>query len=106
MTLPENIRRKIAAYRAGLPVNSPVADESTYYGNFEAEFRNFWTNGSYYCIFAGLGLEPDAPLPALAHKPESVAGAEQLFHGVKAEQRALVESLPSTHAYLRRLHNA
>ncbi|MYW67575.1 tryptophan 7-halogenase [Streptomyces sp. SID8379] len=104
ITLPEKIQKKIAAYKAGLPINSPIADESTYYGNFEAEFKNFWTNGSYYCIFAGLGLEPDAPLPSLAHKPESVAGAQPLFDKVRQEQEHLLNTLPSTYDYLRRLH--
>ncbi|NXY98714.1 tryptophan 7-halogenase [Streptomyces sp. BR123] len=104
LTLPKNIQEKISAYKAGLPINSPIADESTYYGNFEAEFRNFWTNGSYYCVFAGLGLEPDAPLPVLAHKPESVAGAEALFTKVKQEQQHLLDTLPSTYDYLRQLH--
>ncbi len=104
LTLPDNIQEKIAAYRAGLPINVPITDESTYYGNFEAEFRNFWTNGSYYCIFAGLGLLPEAPLPALTHRPESIAGAEPLFDKVKEEQRHLLETLPSTYEYLRHLH--
>ncbi|QLJ04400.1 tryptophan 7-halogenase [Streptomyces sp. NEAU-sy36] len=104
LTLPENIREKIDAYRAGLPVNSPVTDESTYYGNFEAEFRNFWTNGSYYCIFAGLGLVPDAPLPALSYKPESVIGAQPLFERVKRQQQDLLDTLPTTYDYLRQLH--
>ncbi|WP_309227549.1 tryptophan halogenase family protein [Streptomyces lunaelactis] len=106
LELTQNIKDKIAAYKAGLPINPPISDESTYYGNFEAEFRNFWTNGSYYCIFAGLGLEPDAPLPSLAHKPESVAGALPLFKQVKARQKELVESLPSAYDYLRHLHNS
>ncbi len=106
LVLPENIKQKISAYKAGLPINSPITDESTYYGNFEAEFRNFWTNGSYYCIFSGLGLEPDAPLPTLAHRPESVAGAEPLFETVKRQQQNLLETLPSAYDYLRRLHGA
>jgi tryptophan halogenase len=106
LALPENIREKIAAYRTGLAVNTPITSEEGYYGNFEAEFRNFWTNGSYYCIFAGLGLLPDKPLPALGYRPESVAGAEPLFERVKREQRELVESLPSNHEYLKRLHGA
>ncbi|WP_247695314.1 tryptophan 7-halogenase [Streptomyces sp. B93] len=106
LTLADDIRQKTAAYKAGLPVNPPITDESTYYGSIEAEFRNFWTNGSYYCIFAGLGLEPDAPLPALAHKPESVAAAEPLFESVKRQQRDLLESLPSLYDYLKQLHSA
>jgi len=104
LTLPDDIQHKIDTYRAGLSVNSPVTDESTYYGNFEAEFRNFWTNGSYYCIFAGLGLVPDHPLPSLEYRPESVAAAEPLFERVKEEQRQMVDSLPSAYAYLRKLH--
>jgi hypothetical protein len=104
LQLPENIREKIETYKAGLPVNPPVADESNYYGNFEAEFKNFWTNGSYYCIFAGLGLLPDRPVPVLTYKPESVAGAEPLFDQVKREQQEMVDRLPSAYDYLRKLH--
>jgi tryptophan halogenase len=102
--LPEQMQEKIAMYRAGLPINAPTTGESNYYGNFEAEFRNFWTNGSYYCIFAGLGLLPDRPLPSLAHRPESVDAAPELFAKVKAEQQHLVSTLPSTYEYLRQLH--
>nr|6UL2_A Chain A, Tryptophan 6-halogenase [uncultured bacterium]6UL2_B Chain B, Tryptophan 6-halogenase [uncultured bacterium]6UL2_C Chain C, Tryptophan 6-halogenase [uncultured bacterium]6UL2_D Chain D, Tryptophan 6-halogenase [uncultured bacterium]8TTI_A Chain A, Tryptophan 6-halogenase [uncultured bacterium]8TTI_B Chain B, Tryptophan 6-halogenase [uncultured bacterium]8TTI_C Chain C, Tryptophan 6-halogenase [uncultured bacterium]8TTI_D Chain D, Tryptophan 6-halogenase [uncultured bacterium]8TT len=102
--LPEQMREKIAMYKAGLPINAPVTDESTYYGRFEAEFRNFWTNGSYYCIFAGLGLRPDNPLPMLRHRPEQVREAQALFAGVKDKQRELVETLPSNLEFLRSLH--
>jgi len=104
--LSDAIQDKMARYRAGLPVNPPIADESTYYGNFEAEFRNFWTNGSYYCIFAGLGFLPEHPLPALEYKPESVAAAEPLFEAVKTQQRAGVETLPSNYELLRHIHGS
>jgi tryptophan 6-halogenase len=104
LRLTDNIREKIALYRAGLPVNPPIADENTYYGNFDAEFRNFWTNGSYYCIFAGLGFLPDHPLPVLQYKTKSIEAAEALFAGVKHQQRELLETLPTCHEYLRRLH--
>ncbi|GLV75853.1 tryptophan halogenase family protein [Streptomyces hygroscopicus] len=104
LTLADSIREKIAAYQAGLPVNPPITDESTYYGNFEAEFRNFWTNGSYYCMFAGLGFLPDAPLPSLAHRPRSVETAEPLFDEVRKRRQHLLETLPSTYEYLCRLH--
>jgi tryptophan 6-halogenase len=102
--LPDNIREKMAMYKAGMPINAPITDENGYYGNFEAEFRNFWTNGSYYCIFAGLGVLPDHPLPVLAHRPESVSAAAALFEGVRTKQRELVGSLPSNYDCLRRLH--
>ncbi|OKK14722.1 tryptophan halogenase [Streptomyces sp. CB00455] len=103
LALPQGIQEKVAAYRAGLPIDAPVTDESAYYG-LDSGSRSAWTNGSYYCVFAGLGLMPDAPLPALAHKPESVAGAEPLFDTVKRQQRNLLETLPSTYEYLRQLH--
>ncbi|MCO5968355.1 tryptophan halogenase family protein [Actinoallomurus soli] len=104
--LPEAIQEKVAMYRAGLPVNAPTTSEDGYYGNFEAEFRNFWTNGSYYCIFTGLGLLPDQVLPSLAHRPSAVEGAAPLFEKVKQEQQELVTTLPSNYDYLRQLHNA
>src|SRR5262249_40868819 len=104
LQLTNNIREKIAMYKAGLPVNLPIADEGSYYGSFEAEFRNFWTNGSYYCILAGLGYLPDQPLPLLAHKTDSVRKAEELFTRVKQQQQDLLQALPSNFDYLRQLH--
>lgn len=104
IALSDNIRAKIAAYKTGLAINQPTSDEGSYYDNFEAEFQNFWTNGSYYSVFSGVDLLPDAPLPALAHKPRSVEGAEPLFEKVKREQRELVDTLPSAYEYLRQLH--
>jgi tryptophan halogenase len=104
LRLTDDLREKIAAYRAGLPINQPHTDEGNYYGNFEAEFRNFWTNGSYYCIFSGMGLLPDRPLPALRYKPESVKAAAGLFADVKRRQRELARTLPTNYDYLRELH--
>ncbi|MFE2184736.1 tryptophan halogenase family protein [Streptomyces sp. NPDC059455] len=96
---------KVAMYKAGLPVETPVTDENNYYGSFEAEFRNFWTNASYYCIFAGLGVLPNHPLPSLSLRPDSVDAAGALFTDIKRRQAELIDSLPSTHEYLRRLHD-
>jgi tryptophan 6-halogenase len=104
LKLSDNISQKIAMYRAGMPVNAPTTDESTYYGNFDAEFRNFWTNGSYYSIFSGLGLLPDHPLPALRHRPGSITSAGPIFERIKREQKELVETLPTMYDYLRQLH--
>lgn len=104
LKLADDITEKIAMYRAGLPVNMPITDESTYYGNFDAEFRNFWNNSNYYCIFTGLDVLPDHALPALAARPELVEQAESVFAEVKRRQRELLETLPSTHEYLRVLH--
>jgi tryptophan 6-halogenase len=105
LSLTDNIRQKMARYKAGLPINPPIASESDYYGNFEAEFRNFWTNGSYYCIFAGLGFLPDSPLPLIAHRPESVKDAEVLLEDVKRQQRQIASTLPSCIEYLTKLHS-
>lgn len=105
LQLPDNIREKAATYKAGLPVNQPVADESTYYGNFESEFRNFWTNGSYYCIFAGLGYLPDRPVPSLSYREQSVRTAEPIFASVKQQQERLLASLPTNYEFVRRIHS-
>lgn len=104
LELGEDIREKIDMYRAGLPINPPITDESTYYGNLEAEFRNFWNNSNYYCIFAGLGLLPDHPLPILAHRPAAVRNAEAIFQRIKQQQRELTEALPTHYELLCHLH--
>jgi tryptophan halogenase len=104
LTLTDSILEKVAMYRSGIPVNPPLTDERGYYGNFEAEFNNFWTNGSYYCILTGMGVLPDRPLPALTYKPEAQQAAEALFDSVRLKQRELVETLPSNYDFLRRLH--
>jgi tryptophan halogenase len=104
LELADDITEKMAMYRAGLTVNMPVADETTYYSNFEAEFRNFWNNSNYYCIFAGLGMIPDHPLPALEFRPDAVEGAEAVFADIKQKQQELARTLPTTYQYLRQLH--
>ncbi len=102
--LPDTILEKLDMYRSGMAINPPITDENNYYANFEAEFRNFWTNGSYYCIFAGLGFLPDQPLPALLYKPRSIDQAEQLFETVKRRQHELVDTLPTNYQLLCELH--
>lgn len=104
LALGEGMREKYEMFRSGLAINQPVNDESSYYGNFEAEFRNFWTNGSYYCIFTGMGVEPDRSLPLLDHRPDAVAAAMELFAAVKSRQRTLTQTLPANAEYLRLLH--
>lgn len=106
LRLSEGIREKVARYKSGLPINAPVVDEETYYRNFDVEFRNFWTNGSYYCIFAGMGLEPERALPALVHKPDSIKAAQALFDQVKQQQHELPAALPGNYEFLMRMHGA
>ncbi|MER6707095.1 tryptophan halogenase family protein [Streptomyces fumanus] len=104
LELSDDIKEKMEMYRVGLPVNMPITDESTYYGNFDAEFRNFWNNSNYYCIFAGLDHLPDQTLPMLAARPDMMDRAQPVFDGIKAKQRELLDTLPSTYDYLRKLH--
>jgi tryptophan 6-halogenase len=104
LRLSDSIVDKIDRYKAGLPVDQPVTDVGTYYGNIEAEFRNFWTNGNYYCILAGLGLIPEAPPPVLTHRPESLQRAETLFREVRNQQRELLDTLPANYELLRQIH--
>ena len=97
LTLGPAIAEKAMQYRAGLPLNNPPSDDTTrYYTNFEEEFRNFWTNSNYYCVFAGLGYLPDRPLPRLAHMPQARATVEDVFAQVKRDQRRLLQSAPTT----------
>jgi tryptophan 6-halogenase len=100
----QGIIEKVAAYRAGMPVDQPAIDESIYYQNFDAEFRNFWTNGNYYSIFTGIDMLPEQVMPLLAHKPDSVQAADTLFDAIKEQQEELVATLPSNYDFLRQLH--
>ncbi|MEU0032292.1 tryptophan halogenase family protein [Streptomyces sp. NPDC006335] len=102
--LADDIQEKIAMYRAGLAVNMPVVSEDTYYSNFDAEFRNFWSNSNFYCILAGLGVLPDHPLPLLASRPDAVDQAQPLFAEIKRMQRDVLDTVPSCYDYLRTLH--
>lgn len=104
LQLSDNIKDKLDTYRCGLPVNPPLSTEEDYYGSFDNEFHNFWTNGSYYCILAGLGLLPERPLARIGHRASAVDAAEREFARIKERQRDLVTTLPSMFEYLERLH--
>jgi flavin-dependent dehydrogenase len=104
LKLSDNIKQKLESYDAGLPVNMPSVDEDTYYRQFEAEFNNYWTNGSYYCILAGLGREPEHPLPLLAYRPDSQAKAEQLFAKIRDRAVEAKMKTPTNYEFLSRLH--
>ncbi len=102
--LSDNFKEKMEMYEAGLPVNVPTTSEESYYGNFEFEFRNFWTNHSYYCIFSGLGFNPTRVMPALLYKSESRQRVEPMFEEIARTQSYLVSTLPRMHEWLRCLH--
>jgi tryptophan halogenase len=102
--LSESIKHKLATYKAGLPVNMPLTDVDTYYGNFEWEFRNFWTNSNFYCMLAGMGWVPDNPVPATRYRPDSRKKADEIFFQIKRKSADLKARLPTTYEFLRKLH--
>ena len=104
LRLSDSVKEKLELYQAGLTVNMPLSDAESYYGNFECEFRNFWTNSNFYCVMAGMGATPKQSLPWIRLRPESQRKAELEFEMIKARSLALQESLPSNHRYLRQLH--
>jgi hypothetical protein len=104
LTLSDNIREKLALFRTGLPVNPPISSEENYYGSFDCEFRNFWTNGSYYCILTGMGLYPERPLSRLAYRHEAVEESKRVFRHIREQQQLLLRTLPSNYEYLREIH--
>jgi tryptophan halogenase len=104
LRLSDSVKEKIELYRAGLPVNMPLSDAESYYGNFEVEFRNFWTNSNFYCVMAGMGWVPDQALPRIRLSAESQRKAQLELEAIKAKSAALQKSLPSCHQYLKQLH--
>lgn len=106
LKLSDDLKHKMELYKAGLPVNQPISTEEGYYGSFDVEFRNFWTNGSYYCIFAGMGFMPDQPYPRVSYKPSAKPRAQMIMDDIEKEQHRLVSELPSNYEYLMKLHSA
>lgn len=104
LTLSDAIKEKIATYKAGMPVNPPPVSEADYYATLENEFRRFWLNESYYCIFSGMGFLPDHPTGQLAYRPESVEQAKRVLTGIKARARQLTSMLPTNYEYLQQFH--
>ena len=106
LVLSDRLQQKMADYHAGLPINMPATDEETYYRHFEVEFKNYWTNGSYYCILSGMGMRPQRTLPLLRYQPESREKALAIFARIRSQALALKERLPSNRQYLQQLHGA
>ena len=104
LRVSSNFMEKRETYESGLAMSTLTTSADEYYGNFELELKNFWTNHNYYCIFAGLGHYPLRVLPALRHKPESCARATSLFKEIASRQTELGRTLPPMVDWLRHLH--
>lgn len=104
LRLSDSVKEKLELYQSGLTVNMPLSDAESYYGNFECEFRNFWTNSNFYCVMAGMGWAPKRALPWVRLRPDSQRKAELEFDLIKARSVSLRDTLPSNHAYLSQLH--
>ena len=103
LRLTDSLLSKSEVYKAGLPVNL-VSDVDTYYDSFETEFHTFWTNSSYYYVWAGLGYLPDEPMARLRYQPHSRQKAEVMFASLKDETAQLLGRLPSLYQYLYHVH--
>jgi len=102
--LSDSMNEKIATYKAGMPINPPPVSESDYYAALDNEFRRFWLNESYYCIFSGMGFLPDHPMGMLAYRPEAVEEAKRVLTGIRARARQLASILPTNFEYLQQFH--
>ncbi|GCB53355.1 tryptophan 7-halogenase [Streptomyces sp. NL15-2K] len=58
----------------------------------------------HYGLLAALHTGCPAPRVSIGHRPGARRAAGEHFTRVKRQQRILLETLPSAHAYLRRLH--
>jgi tryptophan halogenase len=104
LKMSDSMEKKLNLYKAGLTPAAPLSNVTAYYDNFETEFRNFWPNSSYYCVFSGMGLMPEMPLAKLRYSPSSLAKAQTLFDDLRKQSETLLETLPSCHEYLKILH--
>ncbi|MFG2132166.1 tryptophan 7-halogenase [Streptomyces sp. NPDC048751] len=74
----------VQAYRAGLASDTGEAE--------------------HYGLLAALQAGRPAPRASIGHRPDARRAAGEYFTRVRRQQRILLETLPSAHAYLRRLH--
>ncbi|GAA3375568.1 tryptophan 7-halogenase [Streptomyces sannanensis] len=85
LAVPAAVHDRTAAHRGGFPF--PASDIP------------------HHTVLAALAPAPPAAPAALAHKPDSIRAAAAQFERIKRQQRILLETLPSAHTYLDRLHS-
>ncbi len=104
LKLSDSIRNKVETYKAGLVIGAPLSDVAAYYRDFETEFRNFWTNASYYCILSGMACYPTGVMPRLRYDGSLWAKAREMFASLKRQGEELKRTLPDNYQYLKELH--
>ncbi len=104
LVLSDNIREKISIYKSGLPVNWVQSKEEAYYESLDNEFHKFWQNGSYYCIFSGMGFLPDRPWSRLVYRSTAEEDGRMILSKIKEKQHELLRVLPTNYEYLRSFH--
>lgn len=106
LNLSDSLKQKLEAYKAGLVVCPPITtNETEYYGNFDIEFSNFWTNSNYYCMFTGFKYYPENIYPKVLYDGK-FKEAKEAIKKLKENESELIERLPSTYEYLKKIHKA
>ncbi|WP_336211899.1 tryptophan halogenase family protein [Nonomuraea sp. LPB2021202275-12-8] len=90
--VPSGLERRLEAWRSMLP--DPAGIHPHFHG-----FEPY----SWRVMLIGLGAQPAAPLPALAHADPGAALAA--LDDIPRRARQLMEELPSCHAYLKQLND-
>ena len=104
LNVSETLQEKLARYRKGLVINLTDSSGDDYYSDFDYEFRNFWTEGSYYAVLTGMGVYPEQVHESLRGgvEPEVVGS---LFTSVERHAATAVEALPSHRDFLVSLYH-
>lgn len=105
LKLSDSLKSKLDIYKSGLVVCPPITtNEEDYYGDFDIEFSNFWTNSNYYCMFTGFKSYPNSVYPKILYD-NKYDKAREYMQELKKREDNLLESLPSTYEYLKHLHS-
>ncbi len=101
---PESLQLILDRQKAGLPIRKSHQGDNNLYSSFAARFENFWTNSSYQCIFAGVGLLPQRSLPILNHRDDIMQQGTKDLQKIAMESKRLSEILPTQYEYLKQLY--
>ena len=104
LLISDSLKSKIKMYKAGIPINVTNLDSEAYYDNFEVEYRNFWTDSSYYAILTGMGVFPECVNSKIRYHSSMTKDSEQSFKAIKERSTTLVKNLPSHYGFLKEFH--